>query len=585
MAIGTPYNVGTASNKDSTSITITTTTSVPAGDSIFLAVLSNVINVTNPTLEISDSAGNNYAYVVSFVDVSGSILIYWVDNSVALNSGSTITITYIGAEPTPLMAAGATGVNGIDSRSVITSGAGNSGASTTPTVTAGGLINGKNYLALSFLATEGPTGDTFTQDTAGGWASPPVRVGTTGGAAATNNTLAGGYLIANNITSVTYNPTITNRNWIVGLLVIQEAVANTLYWVGGSGSWTEQSANGWSATSGGTGGAGVPTGETNVVIDGGSDAGGPFTITLATSISSTSEIKCKNLTITGLDSTVTINQSVGTSIKIFGDVSIPSSNVAISSINLLLNFLGSSSTQLLNTNGANYPIELQIGGTSTVQLQNNWITTDQTITLNSGGFNANNYNVEIASFSTSTNSAKTISMGSGTWTIKSNVNSWVISGTGVTLNKGTSTIIFTTTSTSSPVPFNGGGLNYHNITIAGNTTSNTFEFSDSNTFNTFTSTKTVAFTLKFQSGTTNTFNNFTVTGTSGNVVTLSSITAGTQATLQKYSPWRVGANSTNVSGNTGLSFTGGGGLDYLTIQDINGVELEPLTKSNMFLLF
>lgn len=583
MAIGTPYNVGTASNKDSTTITLTTTASVPSGDSIILCIVCNASGVTNPSMVISDSAGNSYSYVTAPAEDTVKILIYWADKSVSLNSGSTITITYTGVVPTPLMAASATGVNGIDNKSVRTGSNATLGTGTSPSVSFTSIINGTNYLALSFLGTEGPTGDTFTQDTANGWDSPPTRVGTTGGAAVTNNTLAGGYKIANNVSSFDYAPTITSRNWVVVILVFQEAVPNTLYWVGGTSpiGWTQNAATNWALTSGGTGGAGVPTGETDVVINGASDSGTNFTI----NIQSDDQIKCKNFTITGLDVGVTLSQDTGF-IQCFGNFSIPASNVSFAGLgnDLELILLGNGGTQTLDAGGGNYSIGVTIDGTSSVELQNNWVS-DRIIDLNSGGFKTNNYNVTIFSLSANTSNTKTIDMGSSTWTITGNLACWNVTGTGTTLLKGTSTIIFTNTNASFSTSFFGGGLNYHNITIAGNTTTNTFQINDSNTFNTFTSTKTVAFTLKFQSGTTNTFNNFTVTGTSGNVVTLSSITAGTQATLRKYSPWLVGANSTNVSGNTGLTFSGGGGLDYLTIQDINGVELEPLTKSNMFFIF
>ena len=80
-------------------------------------------------------------------------------------------------------------------------------------------------------------------------------------------------------------------------------------------------------------------------------------------------------------------------------------------------------------------------------------------------------------------------------------------------------------------------------------------------------------TVRFTAGTTTTFNNFNLRGTAGNLITISSATAATH-TLSKASgtvscdylsitnsiatggaSWYAGANSTNVSGNTGWIFT------------------------------
>jgi hypothetical protein len=49
----------------------------------------------------------------------------------------------------------------------------------------------------------------------------------------------------------------------------------------------------------------------------------------------------------------------------------------------------------------------------------------------------------------------------------------------------------------------------------------------------------------------------------------------------------MGANSTNNGNNTGLSFTDGGGIDYLAVSYINGTVVAPpaASNSNFFLMF
>jgi hypothetical protein len=102
---------------------------------------------------------------------------------------------------------------------------------------------------------------------------------------------------------------------------------------------------------------------------------------------------------------------------------------------------------------------------------------------------------------------------------------------------------------------NQGGIG--TLTVTGN-----------NTFLDLTNTVNLT-TVLFTGGTTNKFTNFNLTGALLNLVTLGS-TNTTQATLQKGSTWYMGANSTNGGNNTGLTFSAGGGIDYLNVSYING---------------
>jgi hypothetical protein len=47
----------------------------------------------------------------------------------------------------------------------------------------------------------------------------------------------------------------------------------------------------------------------------------------------------------------------------------------------------------------------------------------------------------------------------------------------------------------------------------------------------------------------------------------------------------MGANSTNVAGNTNLVFTAGGGADYLNVSYINGIVASGAGNSNFFAFF
>jgi hypothetical protein len=74
----------------------------------------------------------------------------------------------------------------------------------------------------------------------------------------------------------------------------------------------------------------------------------------------------------------------------------------------------------------------------------------------------------------------------------------------------------------------------------------------------------------FGAAVTTTFTAFNLTGAPGSVCTIGSSVTGVASTLRKTGEWFVGANSTNGGNNTGLIFTAGGGIDYLSISNITG---------------
>jgi|GEM_PF-5110908 hypothetical protein len=169
-------------------------------------------------------------------------------------------------------------------------------------------------------------------------------------------------------------------------------------------------------------------------------------------------------------------------------------------------------------------------------------------------------------------------LGSFTQTLAGSTFTLTLSGTGTVFsmqnkgsyNAGTSTISITDTSSSSKT-FAGAGKTYGNLSITGAGTGAVI-FTGANTFANFTinAPKTVTFPANNVTTITGTF---TATGSSGNVITINSSASGTQAVLSKASgtvsvDWvslkdskatggalfYAGANSTNVSGNTGWVF-------------------------------
>ena len=186
-----------------------------------------------------------------------------------------------------------------------------------------------------------------------------------------------------------------------------------------------------------------------------------------------------------------------------------------------------------------------------------------------GTFNANNYNVTLTGASggvgSSTINTRSINIGSGTWTIPGG-NAWTVNSTALTVT-GTGTISLTN---SVGANFVGGGIQTYPTINQGGT--GTLTIISSNKFANITNTAIGR--VQFTGGTTNEFSAFNLNGVLGNLLPLGS-TNTTQAILRKPSAWRMGLNSTDGGNNTGLSFTGGGGIDYLSVSYINGVDISP----------
>lgn len=216
------------------------------------------------------------------------------------------------------------------------------------------------------------------------------------------------------------------------------------------------------------------------------------------------------------------------------------------------------------------------GGTYTLA---DALTLNSTSTFNfsNGTFDAAGFAVSAGLFAGSGTGTRSLVMGSGTWSLTATTAStvWAMATTtGLTFSGASATIAITGVSSSTKT-FAGGGLTYGVVTytVAGSTA--TLIVTGANTFTTLNfSDITNARTLTLPASTTTTVTNFNVNGTAGRLMTVNSSTGATAATLSKTSgtvscdylslqdstatggaAFFAGANSTNVSGNTGWTFT------------------------------
>lgn len=339
--------------------------------------------------------------------------------------------------------------------------------------------------------------------------------------------------------------------------------SRTLYWITGTGG-NLGALTKWSLSSGGVSANTCPLPQDDIIFD-------------VNSISSGGQTIAVNMRFLGRDvdfSNVTNAPTLG-----FGGINpgltgnlILKSGMAFTGSTVTCNFLGTGTHTItldgVTPTGLNFTIN---PGTGSYTLQDD-LTLDNArgFTLQTGTFNANDKNISVGSFTSGINVTRVLNMGSGTWTLKNTGTVWSISGSGMTLNPGTSTIIINDTSATGKT-FAGFSLTYNDITVASG--SGVVAFTNNSTWNNFTMNAPVS--VRFQSSTTQTIQgSFNAVGSSGNVITIDSSTAGTPAILSKSSgavisdylslkdsdarggaSWYAGANSTNVSGNRGWQFS------------------------------
>jgi hypothetical protein len=207
-------------------------------------------------------------------------------------------------------------------------------------------------------------------------------------------------------------------------------------------------------------------------------------------------------------------------------------------------------------------------------------TTTGYMTLAQGSLTTNNYNLTVGQFDARGSAGtKTLSLGTSIMTLTTTGTSCMFNSTS-TFNFTWSTgaqMTFTNTGTVS-MTLNGGGKSLPPVNFNNN---GPVEVQNSNTFADIRSTYVGAKTFNFTAGETNTFIAFNLRGTSGNLYTVKATTAA-QTTLRKSGAWYMGANSTNSGNNTGLTFSGGSGINYLDVSYINGVSVGG--QGNLFAL-
>ena len=347
--------------------------------------------------------------------------------------------------------------------------------------------------------------------------------------------------------------------------------AKTVYYrATGANTWATSGAGNWSATSGGAADATMfPLAQDTAVFPSATYPASGITTTIA-----------NNHNIGTIDMSLrtsnTMTLATGTTTPIIYGNWINGTGTTLSGTGQMT-FAGRGS-QTITSAGKTFPIAPVINTPSgSVTLQDAFTTTTGNTIHTAGTFDANIYNVTMVSTVSQNSNIRTLSVGSGTWSLTGG-SPWNASpSTNLTVT-GTGTISLTSASAKT---FAGGGISYSGITLNQGGLG-TLSITGNNTFANITDTVAGANTISL-GATTQTVGAFTAAGTAGNLLTITGASAGSPATLiysgsgvistvdyvvptfvRAYpttSTWFAGANSTN-GGSLGWIFAASGGVVY-----------------------
>ncbi len=229
----------------------------------------------------------------------------------------------------------------------------------------------------------------------------------------------------------------------------------------------------------------------------------------------------RNLNFSGFSGTV--GSQV---ISVFGDFTSGASTVFTATTNSII-FAATSGPRTITSSGVTFDRPIIFNGVG-----GSWRLADalsvgstRSVTLTNGTLDGNGNNASIGSFALGVGT-KTLTLGSGTWTILGSGTAWNANTNVANLTVSPSAGIISMTSASAKT-FAGGALAWPRLNQGG---SGALTIQQSNSFANITNTVQPA-TITLTAGTTQTVAAFGVSGTAGNLITLNSSTSGTRATL------------------------------------------------------
>ncbi|MCL5990918.1 MAG: hypothetical protein M1419_02300 [Bacteroidetes bacterium] len=232
---------------------------------------------------------------------------------------------------------------------------------------------------------------------------------------------------------------------------IFKATPINLYWIGGSGNWTDPAH--WSRTSGGAGGACIPTPYDNVFFDNNS-----FTADSQTVFLNTTNASCNNMRWNGVGFTPALDGPNINSLSIYGALELsPLMNLKFQG---LVYFESQSAGNTVYSGGRQFINNVIFNGAGGEWILADALSCASSVILNNGTLRTNNRTVTCERFISDGNKPRGLILGSSLISlIGSGKNAqWNVSDINLIFDSGTSTIRFIGKDVSM---FSGNGLTYN----------------------------------------------------------------------------------------------------------------------------
>lgn len=298
---------------------------------------------------------------------------------------------------------------------------------------------------------------------------------------------------------------------------------------------------GWATSSGGSTGATMPLPQDTAYFDANTPAG---TYNLQSSVSywRTPAIIC-----TGFVYTLALSANT----VFYGGV-ILNSTMTFTNGGYSATFSGARTYSITSASQTFYTVNFGWStatspSSAVITLADSFVATS-TITLYTGSLIAQS-NVQATSFTSTSTIARSLSMGSNTWTLSGTGTVWNLASSALTFSGASATIVLSDSTTVSKT-FAGGSLTYGTLSIGGTTGIAVYIITGANTFNTVTSTKQVSYTIILPGSTTTTVGTWSAQG-ANNYAYLTLSSSSGQATLSKSGGGTVTVAYANVSYLTG----------------------------------
>jgi len=272
-------------------------------------------------------------------------------------------------------------------------------------------ISGITNTASGTSLAPGQTGNTSTNDceisvwvadnVAGTWGAAPSP--TTSRVTSNPTTAVNGIFVVDETQAASGNSTartatITNLHNISALAIA--VIPSGRYWVGGTGTWNTGTTTNWSQTSGGVGGAKVPTANDPVFFD----QAGTYTVTM------TGALTCYNLTVSA--GTVTFATGTTPTLAVSGSMSLIAGTVWNSTGTTTFNSTRTAG-ETITTNGTALNGSVTFNGVGGAWSLTSALTTGatQTTTLTNGALSLNGYDLTTGIFSSTNANTRSIAFG------------------------------------------------------------------------------------------------------------------------------------------------------------------------------